>query len=253
MQHVPSFRHVSPPMPPMVASTGEALVDLSPPAIGGMSDGPVAFDAEAGIVLRATAPSTADTAAPPPVDPLDALIGRIRGRDESAMNELHEACAARLLAWALRVAHKPEMADEAVSASLLQVWHHAVEFDAHRASASTWLRTIVRSRMIDLMRSARRRSHHEQDASDGELEAMPDAAPEPSSRLENAQANRTLRRAMATLTPVQRQVLSLTFLEGFSQQEAAEHIGLPLGTVKSHSKRGLEVLRRHRGLKAVAG
>ena len=239
-------------LPDVLPLLGRLLPETSPmlqPPVGSAKS-PVDFSSDAGIILRSPVVACTKVAA---IDPLAAIMMRICASDESALSDLHAACSARLRAWALGIAMRPEIADEAVSASFMQVWHRAAEFDASRATVAAWLHAIVRSRMIDLMRRARRHAKGRCDADDHELEALADVSPSPSNRLESAQSSKTLRRAMATLSPMQRQVLSLTFLEGLTQQETADQMGLPLGTVKSHSKRGLDVLRRHGGLRAAAG
>lgn len=204
------------------------------------------FAPEAGIVLR---PRAAPRPAAQPDDPLAALVGRIRLRDAAAMRALHDACGARLYRAAMRVVHRPEVAHEVVSATFVQVWNRAADFDASRAGVLGWLHTIVRSRALDLLRRELTHSRHEALASDADLDALVDVAPTPCQRIERTEASRRLRRAMTLLTPAQRQVLSLTFLDGLSQDEAAAHMGVPLGTLKSHARRGLAALRTHAGLR----
>ena len=215
---------------------------------GGSAPLRVGFDASAGVTLRSTAsprPAVRETR------DLKTLLDRIRRRDESALNELHNACADRLLAAALRVLHRPEMACEAVSSAFLQVWNQADDFDERRANVVTWLSMIVRSRALDMLRQVRVRGQYECALGETELESIAGAFDQPCSGVEQSQRRVGLRRAMATLTPMQRQVLSLIFLEGRSHEEAAAHIGLPLGTLKSHSRRALAALRSHAGLRAA--
>ncbi len=215
---------------------------------GGSAPLHVGFDASAGVTLGSTAsprPAVRETR------DLKTLLDRIRRRDESALNELHTACADRLLAAALRILHRPEMACEAVSSAFLQIWNHAGDFDDRRANVVSWLSMIVRSRALDMLRQNRVRAQYECALGETELESIAGACPQPCSGVEQSQRRVGLRRAMATLTPTQRQVLSLIFLEGRSHEEAAAHIGLPLGTLKSHSRRALAALRSHAGLRAA--
>ncbi len=207
----------------------------------------IEFEPKVGLVLRSR---SASRAARGP-DDMAALMARIQRRDETALGELHAACAGRLFGSALNIVHHAEIAREIVSIALMQAWCHAEDFDATRANVVTWLSMIVRSRALDLVRRNCTRSARECALLENGLEEIADGSPDPSHRLEQSQSLSRLRRAMATLTPVQRQVLSLTFLEGHSQEEAAEHIGLPLGTVKSHARRGLAALRSHAALRAV--
>ena len=208
----------------------------------------IGFDPEAGVTLREP---TAQRSGWRDAGHLGALLTRMRLRDEAALTALHVACADRLFRLALRIVGRPEMAFEAVSSAFLQAWQQAAEFDHQRAPVVAWLSMIVRSRALDLLRQATARDQHECALTELEFEGIAGALPQPCDGVEQSQQRVGLRRAMATLTPVQRQVLSLVFLEGFSHEEAAAQIGLPLGTVKSHSRRALAALRGHKALRAA--
>jgi RNA polymerase sigma-70 factor (ECF subfamily) len=208
----------------------------------------IAFDPEAGITLRSTSAARAGRR---DADQFAELLGRVRRRDESALKALHDACEVRLLAVAVRIVGRHETACEAVSSAFLQAWQHAEDFDDNRSSVFGWLSMMVRSRALDLLRQSKVRNRYECAVVEFELEAVVGVSPEPCRGVEQSQQRIGLRRAMATLAPVQRQVLSLVFLEGHSHEEAAEQIGLPLGTVKSHSRRGLAALRAHTALRAA--
>ena len=208
----------------------------------------IAFDPEAGITLPA---KPAARAAGCDAGGLAVLLRRMRLRDESALNALHVACAERLISVALRIVGRREIACEAVSSAFLQAWQSAADFDDRRANVFTWLSMIVRSRALDLLRQSKVRSQHECALFELDFEAIEGVPLEPCRGIEQSRERVGLRRAMATLAPVQRQVLSLIFLEGRTHEEAAAHIGLALGTVKSHARRGLAALRAHTALRAA--
>ena len=208
----------------------------------------VAFDPDAGIVLQQTA---VQTTAINGGDPLAVLIVRMQARDQAALSALHVICAPRLFAAALRIVRRPEVAHEAVSAALMQAWINAHAFDPLRGSVLTWLGTIVHSRALDILRRDQRRSKIEIEQEEHDVGAIDEATPGPCKRVEQAEIRVRLRRAMTLLTPIQRQIISLTFLEGRSHEEAATHVGMPLGTVKSHVRRGLAMLRGYSALRAA--
>lgn len=230
---LPTRREAPRPVPPDVAI---ALPDCD-----------IAIDLDAGIVLRHRAD------APTEASRLALLVTRIQSRDEAALAVLHAASAHHLFGSALRIAGRIDIAHEAVSLSFMQVWQRASDFDTRRGSAMSWLHAIVRSRTLDLLRLRRTHARFECDLDEDVLATVADCDSGPCVSVEQSECRRRLGRAMSRLPPIQRQVLSLTFLEGFSQEDAAKQIGLPLGTLKSHARRGLAALRQNVGLRACRG
>lgn len=108
----------------------------------------------------------------------------------------------------------------------------------------SWLYRIVRNLWIDLGRSASRRSKHEAPAEQALQVADTRASPEAALELGRAMA------AMQRLPEEQREVVMLILVEGFGYGEAAELLGLPIGTVSSRLVRGrtalLGLLEGHR-------
>lgn len=205
----------------------------------------IGYSAKAGIVLRGPAhsPSSHDE-----TDALADLMALVRREDATAFKALHDRCASRLLGAALRVVSNRHLAEEAVSTALLQAWRLAADFNPARGTVMTWLCTLVRSRAVDLIRRDRTRGKYECSIDDLSMDDLDGHGMQPADDLARTQSRHVLRRAMSLLSPMQRHVLSLTFLQGHSQEEAAAQIGMPLGTLKSHARRGLAVLRQHRGL-----
>ncbi len=103
-----------------------------------------------------------------------------------------------------------------------------------------WLYTLARNRMIDVMRREKRGPEWE--PLDAELRTPEHAAPE-----RQAEHNLTaacLHRALTRLTPDQQQVITLKFLQGYNNAEVAEHLGKPVGAIKSLQFRALAAMRR---------
>lgn len=206
--------------------------------------------AQAGVdcTIEHSEPCTAKPRLPQSSSETDALrcIVLIRLHDESGLRQLHAAYSTQVFACAMRIVGRKELADEIVSTSFMQVWTNAASYDERRGPVVAWLLLIVRSRAIDAVRHAkllwsRELSVDEDDDSCAELAGA--AIDEPPAHLERLTSERRLHRALLRLSPMQRQVLSLTTLDGLSQDEASRHLDLPLGTVKSHARRGLAALR----------
>ncbi len=189
-------------------------------------------------------PSTAAPVAELDEAQLVALIGRIRFGDADALGSLYDLALGRVYGLALRVLRQPQDAEEVVGDVFLQVWDRAVSYCPERGAVMAWLLTLTWSRAVDRLRRGRRQRLEQPLHPDGHDDAYTPgedgAAPALIERLDQAQA---IQRALAALTPAQRHVLELAYQEELSQPEIAQRTGLPLGTVKSHARRGLAALR----------
>ena len=175
---------------------------------------------------------------------LVALMGRIRFGDSEALGLLYDLALGRVYGLAMRVLRQPQDAEEVVSDVFLQVWDQAVSYCPQRGSVMAWLQTLAWSRAVDRLRRLRRQRLELPLHPDGDDDAYRAGEDQPTEVLLDHLGNvQSLQLAFEHLTPVQRTVLSLAYHEELSQPEIAERTGLPLGTVKSHARRGLAALR----------
>lgn len=122
----------------------------------------------------------------------------------------------------------------------MDLWRCAARFDAEIASETTFVATIARRRLIDrVRRRTRRRLVVDSEA----IESItPAAAPKPTPGEMSDEASRALS-AFEKLRPEQQEVLRLSIHLGQTHEEIASTTGMPLGTVKTHARRGLLRLR----------
>lgn len=172
-------------------------------------------------------------------------IALIQCGDQRGLNQLHTAFRRTVFVSAMFIVRREEMAHEVVSSCFMQVWKNAARYDPARGTVVAWLMLIAKSRSFDALRRANVVWHRELSPQDGDplLRHEAEVESEPSAHLARKVRCRRLQRALLRLSPMQRQVLSLTTLDGLSQDEASRHLQLPLGTVKSHARRGLLALR----------
>jgi RNA polymerase sigma-70 factor (ECF subfamily) len=165
----------------------------------------------------------------------DLLAVRDR-RDRAAFGRLFDHFAPRLKAMMLRGGLRDGTAEDVVQDVMLAVWHKAAQFDPHRADAAAWVYGIARNRRIDM---ARRRPlplpEHIPEAEDAEVDA--------SHILALQQEARHLAHALTRLAPEQAEALRAAYFDDFSHSRISEMTGLPLGTIKSRIRLGLERLR----------
>jgi RNA polymerase sigma factor (sigma-70 family) len=147
----------------------------------------------------------------------------------------------RGLVWSIarRFAGNHADAEDAVQEVFVDLWRHAGRFDPAKASESTFVGMVARRRLIDRRRRQARRPEVVSLLSEPAGGARPDVE-----HLEEFEQGQQARGLLGQLRPEQREVLELSFDQGMSQQEIAATTKLPLGTVKTHARRGLKRLRQ---------
>lgn len=172
-------------------------------------------------------------------DRMSGLIEAVAaGADRQAFAELFQHFAPRLKAFIMRQGGDPAAAEELAQEAMLSVWRRASTFDRARASASTWVFTILRNKRIDMLRR--------QAAPHVGLEAVAERADEgalPDDDYAAGQAGDMLRTAMTDLPAEQAEVVRKAFYEDKSHSEIAKELEIPLGTVKSRIRQALARLR----------
>ena len=156
-----------------------------------------------------------------------------------ALEGLYDRYRAMAYAIALRITADPALAEDVVQDAFMGVWRHASRYVEGRGSVKTWLLSIVHHRAIDAVR--RRKPVTE--LPDAELPAPGqliegDIWPQVAGRLDAVE----VRAALDVLSPVQREAIELAYWGGLSQSEIAIQTGVPLGTVKSRMRLGLQLL-----------
>ena len=145
------------------------------------------------------------------------------------------------LVWSITRKYCPNHndAEDAVQDIFIEIWKSAHRFDPGVSKESTFVAMIARRRMIDRLRRSTRRIQTVS-VEDQENQVPEGPGNEP---LEAKERINETNKAFMKLRPEQRQVLELSIHHGRSHEEIAATTGLPLGTVKTHARRGLMRLR----------
>ena len=168
------------------------------------------------------------------------LIGRAKRGDTHAYEELVYAHQGIAFRTAYVIAGNAADAEEAAQDGFVKAWRALGRF-RDGAPFRPWLLQIVANEARNRRRSAGRRAHLALRAATEEPSG--DAAPSPEASLLSAETRETLLAAVNELPDDQRTVIALRFFVGLSEQEVADALKLPTGTVKSRSARALERLR----------
>lgn len=157
-------------------------------------------------------------------------------RDRDAFAALFDHFAPRLKGFIMRTGTGAAQAEEIVQEVMLTVWRKAAQFDPTRAQVSSWIYQIARNRQIDVMRKANRPLPEE-------LKEPPEAEPDATQIMAVEQEAHQLKKALSRLKPDQRGIIESAYLGELSHTEISTQTGLPLGTIKSRIRLGLERLR----------
>lgn len=157
-------------------------------------------------------------------------------RDKAAFGLLFDYYAPRLKGFVMRTGTGNAQAEEIVQDVMLTVWRKAHLFDPQRAQVSSWIYQVARNRQIDILRRESRPIPEEL--------APPESTEEDASQiLAMDQEAQQLREALARLKPGQREMVEKAYLGDLTHAEIRAETGLPLGTIKSRIRLGLEKLR----------
>lgn len=181
--------------------------------------------------------------APPTVNAT--ILQRVASGETAAVQECIARYGGLIGALARRLLPRSSEAEDAVQEVFIDLWRNAPRYDATLCAEPSFVAMFARRRLIDARRRRERRV---------QPEALPDDPPEAGDthveRAEVCDDAAVARRAFDELRPEEQRVLRLSIYDGLSHQEIAARTGLPLGTVKTHARRGLarvrELLARRR-------
>ena len=172
------------------------------------------------------------------------LSGAPAGDGEAALRALYDLTSSKLYGVALRVVGNREWAEDALQEAYLNIWRIAGDYKVTLSPPMAWMGVIVRSRSLDFLR---RRASERADAAleldDAISETVAGDSPDPMDTTQASEQAWALHECLRKLEANQREVVSLAYLRDLSHSELAEQLKLPLGTVKTWIRRGLDQLR----------
>ncbi|WP_062011976.1 sigma-70 family RNA polymerase sigma factor [Aureimonas sp. AU4] len=180
------------------------------------------------------------TAPPSPREHLARRLLAVADGERDALRDVYDLTAAKLLGVCLRILGDRDEAEDVLQDVYIAVWNKADRFDPARASPITWLATIARNRAIDRLRQ---RGSRGGTVPVEAAEAVADDAPDALILLEGRQEAQRLRGCLGELDERSRGLIASAFFDGRTYDDLARSGAMPLGTVKSIVRRGLQRLK----------
>ncbi|AUD06848.1 RNA polymerase sigma factor [Spirosoma pollinicola] len=163
----------------------------------------------------------------------EALVDNLRTHQSADFSRLYAAYAPALYGVLLRLVKDPARAEDLLQDAFIKIWLNRQHYDPAQGRLFTWLLTITRNVALDELRTKKKQlkasgyGYHQSDSV-----VLPTLIEGP---LKGS--------LVSSLAPIYRAVVELMYYKGLTSQEAATHLKLPLGTVKTRARTALQQLK----------
>jgi len=168
------------------------------------------------------------------------LAAGLRRREPLAMEILYDRLGGQAFGLAYRIMGDGPSAEDVVQEAFLTVWRQAERIDTARGKLSSFVLTLVHHKAIDALRVRRGQVTRQVPVDVADIEK---AGADVSERVLQLLNRDEVRAALAGVPDDQRRAIEMAYYEGLTHVEIAEALELPLGTVKSRLRLGLEKMR----------
>ena len=169
------------------------------------------------------------------------LIERISGKDEKALSDLYDLYAKLLYSVILAIVKDEKEAEELLQEVFITIWNKSSQFSVKKGNAYSWLVAIARNIAIDRIRSKKFKDH--KSLVEGFELPLENIDTSPLDAMIVVERSVIVNDALAKIPNEQKETIMLTYFEGYSQKEIAELLGIPLGTVKTRIRMGMQKLQ----------
>lgn len=170
---------------------------------------------------------------------LIAALDQVAARDRTALRQVYDMTSAKLFGICFRISADRDAAEDILQDVYIKVWNRADRFDAGRASPITWLCAIARNTAIDWCRTSRRPGTVPEEAA----AQVADETPSADLLIERNQARARMLACLDQLEQRQGDAIRSAFLDGLTYAQLADRMTVPLGTMKSWIRRGMQRLK----------
>lgn len=167
---------------------------------------------------------------------IEALVIRLKSGDESAFAEIYDRYSGAINGIILRIVTDSEASQDVLQDTFVKVWKNIQSYDSSKGSFFTWMLNIARNTSIDSLRKLKKEGKteiREQDINVGMTGVV--------------QQNTNvigLSKLVDKLPEEQRLMIEYIYFNGYTQQEVADELDMPLGTVKTRTRLAMRELRK---------
>lgn len=170
----------------------------------------------------------------------DILIHQLKARDQRAFSQLYDMYAESILGVVHTIVNDQPLAEEVLQDTFLKVWDKADQYNPKKGRFFTWILNIARNKAIDKTRS----KAFKQGQKSTDLENFKNVIRANSEKDKQEEAD-LIKKTVDKLKPLCVKLIDMLFFKGFTQEQTAESLETPLGTIKSRSRSCLKDLRNN--------
>lgn len=173
--------------------------------------------------------------------PENFLVDGLKRGDKVAIDKLYKMYAGSLMGIISRIVKFDEVAEDVLQDTFVKIWKSIAQYDSSKGRLFTWMANLAKNAAIDQVRSKNY-------VNSGKTDDLGDTKVDLIDSRNNVSFNAEtigVRQLMQYLKPDQKNILDLVYFEGYTQMEVAEHLNIPLGTVKTKIRLSILTLRKY--------
>jgi RNA polymerase sigma factor (sigma-70 family) len=170
----------------------------------------------------------------------DELVLALRNREKIAIEALYDMYSSSLYGVISRIIIDTATAEDVLQETFVKIWHSFTSYSTEKGRLFTWMVNIARNLAIDKIRSKDFKNQNKNQ----ELENNVTFIDEQKNTVYNPELL-GIKELVATLKPDQKLILDLVYFKGYTHVEAADELGIPLGTIKTRLRMAIQQLRKH--------
>lgn len=165
---------------------------------------------------------------------LESLLAKTALNDRAAFEKLYNLTSPKLFGFAMQMLKKKELAEEVIQDAFVKIWYNASQYHHERGAPLAWMTSIVRYRAIDLLRSQR---------ITWDIDEIDESALGQTEDYDQLAVQSDIGDCLDELQEKQKKSVLMAFYEGYTHQELAKRMSVPLGTMKSWIRRSLDKIK----------
>jgi RNA polymerase sigma-70 factor (ECF subfamily) len=168
------------------------------------------------------------------------LVLALRRKEKIAAEALYDMYSASLYGVILRIVNDEAVAEDILQETFVKIWHSFGSYNTDKGRLFTWMVNIARNLSIDKTRS----KDFKNQSKNQELENNVLSIDEQRNTVYQPELL-GIKELVSTLKPEQKSILDLIYFKGYTHVEAAEELGIPLGTIKTRLRMAILQLRKY--------
>ncbi|WP_395048518.1 RNA polymerase sigma factor [Flavobacterium sp.] len=169
------------------------------------------------------------------------LVKLVQSKSERGFHTLYNKYCGALYGIIIKLVKRTDVADDLLQDTFVKIWKHIDSFDSSKGTLYTWMLNIARNQAVDYLRSAT----HQKQLLQVEIDLFSHCTDSIGNITSNSCAIefRDFKNKALQLNPKYTEVIDLIYFYGWTQEQTAEILKLPLGTIKTRARKGLSLLK----------